>query len=141
MCAYVHPPWRLHLSGVGVPEDRSTILCWRCSFPVPSSFIDILVWSTEPFWLAALSCSHTGSGQNNDLTSLMCVSLSKHGPSFTIIRRRLRSALHREPICLWRLHSREGSQSNYERLSNYKLQYWIQSLAKYLRRSACSDWT
>ena len=38
------------------------------------------------------------------------------GPSFTINRRRLRSALHRKPICLWRQHSRKGSQSNYGRL-------------------------
>ena len=38
------------------------------------------------------------------------------GPSFTIIRRHLRDALHRTSICLWRLHSREGSQSNYKRL-------------------------
>ena len=37
-------------------------------------------------------------------------------PSFTIIRRGLRSALHCKPICVRRLHSREGSQFNYERL-------------------------
>ena len=33
-------------------------------------------------------------------------------PSATIIRHRLRSALHREPTCLWRQHSREVWQSN-----------------------------
>ena len=38
------------------------------------------------------------------------------GPSFTIIRRRLRSALHCQPICLRRLHLQEGPQSNYDRL-------------------------
>ena len=46
-------------------------------------------------------------------------------PSSTIIRHRCRSMLHRKPICHWRLHSREGSQSKYERLSNYKPQYSI----------------
>ena len=36
--------------------------------------------------------------------------------SATIIRHHLRSVLHRKSICLWRLHLREGSQSNQERL-------------------------
>ena len=34
----------------------------------------------------------------------------------TIVRHRLRSTLHRKPISLWRQHSRQGSQSNQERL-------------------------
>ena len=37
-------------------------------------------------------------------------------PSANIIRHRLGSALHRKPFYLWRLHSREGSQSNQEKL-------------------------
>ena len=27
VCVYVHPPRRLHLSGVGIPGNRSTMLC------------------------------------------------------------------------------------------------------------------
>ena len=50
------------------------------------------------------------------MTKLVCVSLSNIRPSFIIIRHRLWSALHRKPICLWRLYSQEGSQSNYEKL-------------------------
>ena len=49
VCVYVHPPWRLHLSGVGSPGYRSTMLCWRRYFPLPSSFIDTSVWITKPF--------------------------------------------------------------------------------------------
>ena len=37
-------------------------------------------------------------------------------PSSTIIGHRFRSALHHNPICHWCLHSREGSESDYERL-------------------------
>ena len=37
-------------------------------------------------------------------------------PSFTIIRHCHHSAVHRKLICLWRLLSRQGSESNYERL-------------------------
>ena len=46
---YDHTPWRVHLSGVGIPGDRSTILRWRRCFPLPSSFIDTLVWITKTF--------------------------------------------------------------------------------------------
>ena len=49
VCVYVHPAWRLHLSGVGSPGYRSTMLCWRRFFPLPSSFIDTSVWITKPF--------------------------------------------------------------------------------------------
>ena len=49
VCVYVHPPWRLRLSGVGSPGYRSTMLCWRRFFPLPSSFIDTSVWITKPF--------------------------------------------------------------------------------------------
>ena len=40
---YVHAPWRLHLSGVEIPGDRWTMLCWRRFFPLPSPFIATLV--------------------------------------------------------------------------------------------------
>ena len=50
VCIYVHSPWRFHLSGlVGMPENRSTMFCWRCFFPPPSPFIATLEWSTKPF--------------------------------------------------------------------------------------------
>ena len=50
VCAYVHSPWRLHLSGsVGMSGNRSTMLCWRCFFPLPSPFITTLKWSIKPF--------------------------------------------------------------------------------------------
>ena len=78
VCVCVHPSWRLHLSGVGIPVDRPTILCWRLFFPLPSLFVTTLVWKTKPFYLATLPCSHTKSKQSHDLTSFMCVSLSKH---------------------------------------------------------------
>ena len=64
---------------VGIPGDRSIMLCWRRLFSLPSPFITTVVCSTEPFLLAALSCSHTRSGQSHDLTSFICVSLSKYG--------------------------------------------------------------
>ena len=54
---YVYSPWSLCLSGVGIPGDRSTMLCWRRFFLLPSPFIATLVWSTEPLQLATLSCS------------------------------------------------------------------------------------
>ena len=73
MCVsvYVLPSWRLHRFGVGIPGDRSTMLCWECPPPLLSTFMVTLVWSTKPFQLAALSCSHTRSGQSHDLTSFM----------------------------------------------------------------------
>ena len=43
-------------------------------------------------------------------------SFQSMGPSATIIRHCLRSALHRKSICLWRLHLQKGSQSNQKRL-------------------------
>ena len=50
VCVYVHSPWRFHLSGsVGMPGNRSTMLCWRRFFLVPSPFIASLEWSTKPF--------------------------------------------------------------------------------------------
>ena len=61
---HVHSPWRLHLSGtVGMSGNRSTILCWRRLFPLPSPFIAIL--SPSP---ATLSCSHTRKRQSHELT-------------------------------------------------------------------------
>ena len=77
VCIYVHPLWRLHMSGVGDSGNRSAMLCWRHFFPLPSLFIATLLWSIKPFWLAALSCSHTRGGTSLDLTSFMCVLLSK----------------------------------------------------------------
>ena len=62
---YVHPQWRLHLAGVGIPGDRSTMWHWRRFFPLSSPFI--------------ATCSHTRSGQSHDLTSFMWLSFSKHG--------------------------------------------------------------
>ena len=61
---HVHSPWRLHLSGtVGMSGNRSTMLCWRRFFPLPSPFIATLAPS-----LATLSCSHTRSRQSHELT-------------------------------------------------------------------------
>ena len=50
------------------------------------------------FQLAALSCSHTSSGQSHDLTSVHFAfrTWNLHSP---FSRRRLWYALHREPIC------------------------------------------
>ena len=50
------------------------------------------------FQLAALSCSHTSSGQIHDLTSVRFAfrTWNLHSP---FSRRRLWYALHREPIC------------------------------------------
>ena len=61
--------------GLEFQEDKSTMLCWRRFFPL--SCLATLVWNSEPFYLATLSCSHTRSGQNHDLTSFMCVSFAK----------------------------------------------------------------
>ena len=50
VCLYIHSPWRLHMSGsVGMPGSRSTMLCWRRFFPLPSPFVATLEWSTKPF--------------------------------------------------------------------------------------------
>ena len=46
------------------------------------------------FQQAALSCSYTRSEYSRDLTSIHLAFRT-----FTIIRRRLRYALHREPVC------------------------------------------
>ena len=58
-----------------------------------------------------LSCSHTRSGQNHDLTTVS-LTFRTWGFHLPFIRYRLQSSLHRKPICLWLQHSREGSQSN-----------------------------
>ena len=65
MCeSHIHSPWRLYLSGtVAMAENRSTMLCWRRFFPLPSPFIATLAPS-----LATLSCSHTRSRQSHELT-------------------------------------------------------------------------
>ena len=76
------------------------------------------------------------SGLRHDLTSV-CPTFINIRPSFAIIRYPPQSAQHRKPIYFW-CQAREGSKYNYERLRYYKLQYWIQSLGKYLRRSVCS---
>ena len=104
VCVFVevHSPWRLHLSGsVGMPRNRSTMLCWRPFFCVPSFSITTLEWRPKPFYLAALFCSHNRSGLSHDLTSAR-LAFIKIRPSFTIIRHRLRSAQYRKPIYLWR---------------------------------------
>ena len=44
VCVHVHPSWRFHLFGVGIPLEFLERF-----FPLPSSFIATLVWSTEPF--------------------------------------------------------------------------------------------
>ena len=60
----VDSPWRLHLSGtIGMSGNRSTMLCWRRFFPLPSPFIATLAPS-----LATLSCSNTQSRQSHKLT-------------------------------------------------------------------------
>ena len=56
--SHVHSPWRFHL-----PGNTSTMLCWRCFFPLPSPFIGTLARS-----LATLSCSHTIIRQSQELT-------------------------------------------------------------------------
>ena len=61
---------------------------------------------------ATLSCLHTRSGQSHDSASVHLASENIHLPSFIIIRHRPCLALHIKPIGLWRLHLREGSQSN-----------------------------
>ena len=95
----VHSPWRLHLSGsVGMPRNRSTLLCWRPFFCVPS--ITILEWRPKPFYLAALFCSHNRSALSHDLTSVR-LAFIKIRPSFTIIRHRVHSAQYCKPIYLW----------------------------------------
>ena len=61
---HVDSTWRLHLSGtVGMSGNRSTMLCWRRFYPLPSPFIANLAPS-----LATLSCSHTKSRQSHELT-------------------------------------------------------------------------
>ena len=55
-------------------------------------------------------------------------------PSATNIRHRLRSAPHHEPICLWRQHSREGSQSNQEKLKYLKTVALNPVLGKVLKK-------
>ena len=123
VCVNVHSPWKLHLSGsIGVLGNRPAMLYWRGFLPMPSSHIILF---THSKW-AKPRLNQCASRFQNIRTSS------------TIIKYRLRSAPHRKPVCYWRLHSREESQSNYERAKLLWHQYWIQSLAKYLRRYICS---
>ena len=56
VCVYVHPPWRLHLSGTsGTAREQIN---------------DVVIEDVGFFQLAALSCSYTGSGHSHDLTSI-----------------------------------------------------------------------
>ena len=87
------------------------------------------------FQLAVLSCSYTRSEHSHDLTSIYTSRFQNIGPSFTIIRRRLRYALHYEPICFCvSTHERVRNLSR-KGYGNQKLQYRIQSSAKYLDKS------
>ena len=82
---HVHSPWRLHLSGtVGMSGNRSTMLCWRRFFPLPSPFIATLAPS-----LATLSCSHTRSRQSHELTrmGLACQRLDSILSTFVTLSR------------------------------------------------------
>ena len=64
VCVYTHWPWRLHLSvKVGMPGSRSTMLCWRRFFILPSPFIATLE-------LATLSCLHTRCRQSQCLAGV-----------------------------------------------------------------------
>ena len=60
----------------------------------------------------------------------MCVSLSEHGAFMNHYQVPSSVCTTSWADLFWRQHSREGSQCNYERLSNYKLQRRIQSLLK-----------
>ena len=123
VCVNVHSPWKLHLPGsTGVLGNRPAMLYWRGFLPMPSSHIILFTHSK----LAKPRLNQCASRFQNIRTSS------------TIIKYCLCSAPHRKPVCYWRLHSREGSQSNYERAKLLWHQYWIQSLAKYLRRYICS---
>ena len=71
LCVYVHPPWRLHLSGsAGIPGNRSTMLRWRRWIHLPVSLDCYFAMQNVTFQLAALSCSYTRSRQSHDLTSI-----------------------------------------------------------------------
>ena len=115
VCVYVHPPWRFLLPAFGVLGDRSTMLCWRLFFPLLSSYIATLEWSTKPFQIVALSCLHTRSGQSHDLASLRLTfkTLGLHLP-LSGITLTPRYIVNRSTPGI-RL-SRDGSLSNYERL-------------------------
>ena len=61
---HVYSRWRFHLSEtVGMSRNKSTMLCWRRFFSLPSPFIATLAPS-----IATLSRSHSRSRQTHELT-------------------------------------------------------------------------
>ena len=74
MCVYVClRPSTVKASSVWIWNSQGQI-----NNVLPGPFIATLEWSIELFLLAALSCSHTRSGQNHNLISFMCTSLSEY---------------------------------------------------------------
>ena len=71
VCVYVHPPWRLHLSGTAgtVREQINNVVLKTSDFSA-GSLHRYFGMQNLTFQLAALSCSYTRSEHSHDLISI-----------------------------------------------------------------------
>ena len=95
--------------------SRSMMLCWRRFFSLPNPFIATLEWSTKPFYLATLSCPHTRTRQSHDLANVR-LAFKSFGLNSPLSGIALAPRYIVSRSTSGTRHSREGSQSNYERL-------------------------
>ena len=98
-------------------------------------FPSSLLWNAEPNLSASRFILFIHQKRAQPRINQYTSPFQNIGPSFTINRRRLRYALHREPICFCvSTHERVRNLSR-KSSGNYKLQYRIRSSAKYLAKS------
>ena len=107
VCVYVHPPWRLHLSGTAetAKEQINDVVLKMFDSSVGSLHLYSGMQNIT-FQLAAFSCSYTRSRHSHDLTSIRLAfrALIHHYQVSPSVRTILWADLL---LCL---HSREGSQ-------------------------------
>ena len=71
VCVYVHPLWRLHLSGTaGTAREQINDVVLKTLDSSAGSLHLYFGMQIITFQLAALSCSYTRSGHSHDLTSI-----------------------------------------------------------------------
>ena len=71
VCVYVHPPWRLHLSGTsGTAREQINDVVLK-TLDSSAGFLQLYFGMQNLiFQLAVLSCSYTRSGHSHDLTCI-----------------------------------------------------------------------
>ena len=74
VCVYVHPPWRLHLSGTaGTAREQINDVVLKTLDSSAGSLHFYFGMQNITFQLVALSCSYTRSGHSHYLTSVRLV--------------------------------------------------------------------